>query len=171
MEDRQRVQQHVVGREAPVPRPALRAFESEIVVGQHRALGAAGRARGVEDGGQIVGDADRVLEFGRHILRGGAAVQSAKRRRSRGCLSCLLPRLASVADEDGGLCVGKKIGNLRRGIGRVQRDKDCAEPDTPEIGIEKLDAFFDLDDDPAARIAPSAVNAWAKRADIRSRSP
>ena len=72
MEDGQRVDQHVVGGEAPELDERL-GVGGEIVVGEHRALRAPGRARGVEDGGEIVARARTVGNSPRV-----AAIRSAK---------------------------------------------------------------------------------------------
>ena len=70
MVDRQRVDQHVVAREAPCSIERLRV-RGEIAVAQHRALRAAGGARGVEDRGEIFGAARDGFE------RGGRRVDAA----------------------------------------------------------------------------------------------
>ena len=57
-----------VKRQRRYERPRVRG---EVLVRQHRALGAAGRARGVEDRGEIVGAARHVVE--RRRRRGGRA--------------------------------------------------------------------------------------------------
>ena len=54
VEDRQGVEQRVDAGEAPQRRQGG-GIGTEILVGQHRSLGAAGGSRGVEQGREIVG--------------------------------------------------------------------------------------------------------------------
>ena len=112
--DRQRVDQHVVVGEAPVVDQRERV-RREIVVRQHRALGAAGGARRVEDRGEIVVGARDRCEF-RSALGGGvgqrALAVGAQRldlgadlaRRSRRCLP---PSTGSHTTSDGSASVMK----------------------------------------------------------------
>ena len=79
MEDRQRVQQDVVGREAPCldQRTGVR---QQVAVRQHGAFRAAGRPGGVEERGKIV----RTARDGREVLRKALELRpSACRRRRR----------------------------------------------------------------------------------------
>ncbi len=54
--DRQHVEQHVGRAEAPGLAQRQRV-RGEVALGQHRALGAPGRARSIEDRGEVVGGA------------------------------------------------------------------------------------------------------------------
>ena len=94
--DRQRVDQHVLVGEAPVVDQAV-GVRREIVVRQHRALGTAGGARGVEDRGEVVIGArdgcERRIGLGGGIRQRSLAVGAQASRpwpspwpRSRRCL-------------------------------------------------------------------------------------
>ena len=63
VEDRQGVDEHVLAREAPALDQGL-GVGPEVGVGEHRALGPSGRARRVEDGGEVVVGADDVGVLG-----------------------------------------------------------------------------------------------------------
>jgi hypothetical protein len=115
-------------------------------VAEHNALGPAGGAAGVEDGGQVVTAAPGVLDrfvaadellegFG---ARGGGAVAGVD-----DVLELLVggPDAYDVAgegvvdDEDAGIDLGKGLGDLREAPAQVDRDDDAAGP---QRGAEEL---------------------------------
>ena len=149
VEDRQRVDQHVVRGEAPGvdQGPGVR---DEVSVGQHRALGAAGGARGVEQRGQVVGRTlhrreslrGRVGRLGQAALALGVERDERRARLPRRRLQSLAP--ARVADEQRRLGVADEVFDLGRGVAGVERQEDAARADGGEIEDDGLDRFLDL---------------------------
>ena len=152
--DRQGVDQDVVGRELPgvAQREGVR---DEVAVRQHRTLGAPGRARRVEDGGEVV----RLDHGGREGVRllvgevrqrpGPASVQRLDRDVARESRDGIAP--SGVADDELRLRVPDEILDLRRRVGGVERKVDRAGPQGAEIEDEVLHRLLDLHRDPFAR--------------------
>ena len=113
VKDRQRVQQHVVRGEAP-GRVKGQGVGGQGAVAEHRPLGPARRAAGIDQGRQGV----RV-----------AGVNGARRFKRRG----LRGQGQGVANHELGFCVLKKIGHLRLGVGRVQRGEDRTNAQAGQI--------------------------------------
>ena len=109
------------------------AFDDEILVGEHRALRAAGGARGIEDRGQIAAGARRRLELRR---RGGDRIGECSIAIDAEALDrtqAELPRkrsnrldLAGPAEGQRRLGVAKEIFELGERIGGVQRQQNRA---------------------------------------------
>ena len=168
MEDRQRVDEDVVGAEAPQlgQRPRV---GGEIVVGQHRALRAPGGARGVEDGGEIVGAARDRRRF---VRRGGDLVRRSRRRASsRGCRP---PRARAwrrarasdverlrAADRQRRRGVGEKIFELGERIGGVERQQRRPRLEAGERQRDAIRRFVDLRRDAVARLDAAVERARA----------
>ena len=103
-----------------------RAFETRLPWRQHRALGAAGRARGVEEGGEVVGRRAPPSRRPRAPPRprrsacprpSAPSVTSLRARLVGGRLAALA-RPGRVADEDRRLGVADEILDLRRACSR-----------------------------------------------------
>ena len=131
-------------------------------MGQHRALGAAGGARGVEQRREVVGRAlDRREGFRRRVgrVRQAALALGVERdeRRAR-LVGRGLQRLAPgrVADEDRGLGVADEVLDLGRGVAGVERQEDAAGADRAEVEHDRLDRLLDLGGDPVAGLHAEA---------------
>jgi hypothetical protein len=137
--ERQRVKEHVLVGETPALHQHLRVG-GEIAVAEHRALGAAGGSRGVEDGGEVglgAGDVgepggrahggldQRALAAGIERVEGGDAVALRHRREA------VAP--GRIAHHQGRLGVADEIVELRQRIGAVERQIDRARPQRREI--------------------------------------
>ncbi len=153
VEDGQRVQQHVVGREAPVIDQRQRVG-GQVVVAQHRALGAARGARRVEDGGEIVRSAVDVGE-GRSLAgreRGERplplGVQRLHRRAAGDRLDAV--ELGGIAHDQRRLGVADEIVQFGQRVGVVERQEDRAGPHAGQIGHQHGHRFFDLHGHPVA---------------------
>ena len=157
MEDRQRVQQPVVGGEAPGVAQGRRVG-GEVAVAEHGALGAAGGARGVEDGREVVLAARHVDVAGRGGLRPWPSrlpspcsprVSDVRHAELRGQLRHRLLELGP-ADEQGRLGVAQEVADLARGVGGVERQVDGAGAQAAEIEHQRLGALLDLGRDAVA---------------------
>jgi len=127
MEAGGRVDQHV----ARLPTPGILQHQSvrrEIVVGEHRPLGAPGRSRGVEDRREVVRSARDRLEFGGlafEIVKGAVAGREDQSR-------------FGVLDEP---------SQLDGCIGGVERDVDQPGLEAGQIEQGAFDRLFRLDED------------------------
>ena len=143
VEDRQRVQQHVRGAEAPAFRQGLGVGE-QVVLGQHGAFRPPGGAGGIQQGGQVVSAARRRGKVGGHgpgalskasgavgveglQMRAVAAGEGGERRLGGG-----------VADQGGGGAVLDEIAGLVRRVGGVQRQEDDARLHARRIQRQRL---------------------------------
>ena len=111
--DRQRVEQHVAAREAPVL-DQRRRVRGEVAVRQHRALRAAGGARGVEDRGEIV----RLRRHGGERRAAGRCARASRRSSSVRTVAppasrAIAPRRSRPADDHARLGVGEEIARAR----------------------------------------------------------
>ena len=157
MEDRQRVQQHVIPREAPIAGQDL-CIGQEVLLGQHGALGAPGGTRGIEQRREIIGPPLGIGEF--RLLAAGAldeasatpgveGLQGSAARPGDG-LDRLVPR--GIDDHQGRLGIRDEIVELGDGIGRVERQEDHPRPCRREIEDDRLGTLLDLDGQPVARL-------------------
>ena len=142
--DRQRVNQHVLVRESPVVDQRAR-IRCEIVVAEHRALGAAGGARGVKDRGEIVVGAGHRFEFGAGFV-GGFRQRTLAVSSQRLDLGVDLPcdctdpfGPGSIAHHQRWFGVGDEIIQLVQRIGGVERQIDRAGADRRQIKHEARD--------------------------------
>ena len=156
MKNRQRVDEPVGVREAPAVDQRQRV-RRQIFVRQHRALGAAGRARGVEDRRQIVGSArDRLERRGRRgdLLGEGSISRDAEALdRGQAELRCERSQGSEPigpAERQRGLGVAEEIFELGERIGGVQRQKHGAGAKAGERDHDRVGGFLDLRRDPVA---------------------
>ena len=173
MIDRQRVQQHVAAREAPVIDQRQRVAR-EIAMRQHRAFGAAGRARRVEDRRQVVRQRRRRYRSPRPRRkrgRAGCRFSPARREHRRlGRSATNRRRVLGRADDHARFGVAEEISEFALLVAGVQRqiDKTCAQ--ACEIQRKCLPALLDLHCDAIAGHAARAASACAMRADVASSS-
>ena len=150
VEDRQRVDQPVIGRKLPVLLQRL-GIGQQIVVGEHGALGAAGRARGIKDRRQIIGGTLDIDELGgfvrrhRHQAAATLLVQRLDLGTARiGNLGNAVSRFRR-ADHKPRLGIADEIVEFRQGIGGVERQVDGTGTHAGEIEHQRLRALLDLD--------------------------
>ena len=161
VEDRQRMDQHVVGGVGPGLAQRL-GVRDEVAVGQHRALGAAGGARGVEQRREIVGRALHRREGFRsrvgRVRQAALALGVERDERGAGLVRSGLQRLAParVADEDRRLGVADEVLDLGRGVAGVERQEDPAGAHRAEVEHDRLDRLLDLGGDPVAGLHAEA---------------
>ena len=125
MEQRQGVQQHVVVPPAPTPAQGL-GIGTNVVVGQHRALGAARGARGVNQGGQVIAIALGHIKAGLGGVHGSHEASAATAQRQHGPATLLIRRVRarSIPHEQPRLRVGKKVRHFSGGVSRIERHID-----------------------------------------------
>ena len=126
-------------------------------MGDHSALGAAGGAGGVEDGGQVVGVAVRDLVQRRQAL--GQVGQAAAARRIHGVKLRHAGGLGDGAQaiqrlgphqEGPWLGVAEEVGDLVCLVGGVERQVDGANLQAAEIEEDGVGRFLDLHGHPIA---------------------
>ena len=152
--DRQGVEKHVAGPEAPGidEREGVR---DEVRVGEHRALRAAGRAGRIEDRGEIVGASlnprkIRRLSLGKLDQRTPPGrVERFDRRALGECRDTGSPR--RVADDQPRFGVADEIGKLGKRVGGVEGQIDRPGAQAGEIEDERLGGLLGLDGDAVAR--------------------
>ena len=155
MIDRQRVQQHiaVVKRQAVARRARI---GRQIVMTEHRALGAAGGAGGVEDGGKVVRPA-------RDVCESRPAAAPPARAGFRSCHRCPCVATGDTGDhvfaarrrdEQRRLRIRHEICQLRPRIGGVERQPDRAGPHGRPDRARSLRALLHLRRDPVAGLDP-----------------
>ncbi len=145
--DRQRVQQRVAAGEAPAV-DQHRGVRREIAVRQHRALGAPGRSRRVEDRREIVGPGHRVAEVRGLVARpvdelAAVGVQREHRRvagERRDHAEALGP-----ADDHPRRRIGEEVRELRLLVADVERKVDEARAQAREVERNHLPVLVDLD--------------------------
>ena len=127
-------------------------------MGQHRPLGAAGGAGGVEDAGQVVGAARDVGEDG--LRPGGEIGQGPLPRRVQGLDRRAARDLRHAvpggrgADHQGGLGVPDEIVELGQGVGGVEGQIDRAGPQGRQIEQDRGGRLLDLHGHPVAGLYP-----------------
>ena len=147
--DRQRVDQHVLVREAPVVDQAV-GVRRQIVVRQHRALGTAGGARGVEDRGKIVIGARDGRK--RRIGLGGGIGQRSLAVGPKRFDFCLhlgrdradAVRLRGVAHDQRRLGVGDEVVEFVERVGGVERQIHRARAHGRKIQHQRRHRFLGL---------------------------
>ena len=155
VENRQRVQKHVVAGEAPRFHKRL-GVRKKIVMRQHGALRTAGRAGGVKESSEIVrpalGRDERIVLAGREVGQraGPVAVQSQQRRPRFRRDRRKRPRAAAVADQQPGPGIGDEIVDFGRCIGGVERQEGGAGGHAGGIDGERLRRFLRLQRNPVA---------------------
>ena len=136
----------------------VRAFDARFCVRQHRPLGAAGGAGGVEDCGEVIGGARDGVE----LRRGGGDffgerpvprdAETFHRRQAE--FPCEFPRRrkqVGPAKGQGGLGVAEEIVEFGERIGRVQRQQGGARPKAGEHQHDCVGRLVDLRRHPVAR--------------------
>ena len=144
---------------AQVAQPVLLLVGGEhagqAALGDHHALGLAGRAAGEDDVGEVVGAAQA----------GGSSLGLARQRfgivDETGRLIATQRRVceAPVAEQQRGLCVGDHELQALGRIGRIERDVGAAGLDHAEDGGHELGRLLHRDAD--ERVGPDALGAQA----------
>ena len=134
-------------------------------MGQHRALGPARGARGVEDRRQIVGARghrrrQRVGSAIAAVAQAAAAVgvQRVQRRAASAMPVISRPASPAVADHQARRCVAEEIVQLRGGIGGVQRQKHQPAAHAGGIDRQRLRRLGDLHAPPGRPGQPQIGN-------------
>ena len=156
VEQRQRMQQHVLvaGLALFLEAPELvehQRIGTQVAVAEHRALAAAGGARGVQDGRQILGLArNRGKAVGKRrcqpeqrsvaLLAECDHVRHPGDARQRRQFGLTLGR----ADEHRRLRIAQEVIDLRRLIGGVQRHVDQTGPQRRQVEHQSLRRLLDL---------------------------
>ena len=156
VEDRQRVQQHVILGEAPMFGQRL-GVRQQIVLRQHGAFGAPRGARGVEEGRKILTVAVDGLEA--VGLAGGGVAEAARairverqKLRAESLGDRAQPGLAlGPADHQRRAAVLDEIGQLVDGVAGVERQKDHPGLHAGGIERQRLGRLVDLRRQPVAR--------------------
>jgi hypothetical protein len=156
VEERQRVQQHVVRREAP-GLDEREPVRREVAVREHRALRAARRAGRVDDHGEVVAARIGNRVHGR-FRRSGVrerAVAGGIERQDRADLRLARARIERraafrPAHEHGRLGVTEEVRDLGGLIRGVERQVDEAAAQTREIQRERRGTLLDLRRDAVA---------------------
>ena len=156
VEDRQRVEQHVVGRELPRLQQRVRVG-GKVIMRQHRAFRATGGAGRVENRGEIVAGARHVRKF--IGARPGEIEQRAVRVRAQ-CLDCRDAELVGDggqgglflrrADDDARLGVANEVFELGERVAGVERQVGRAGAQAGEIEQDGVGGFLDLHGDAVA---------------------
>ena len=167
MKERQRMQQHIApagfGLFAPAritPAPVIAQHQriaAQIAVGQHRALAAAGGARGVQDGGKVVAapfDTTETIRLMRGtfeqgtgaVIAEGVHMPNAVLERELGQPWEIVRR----TNEDRGFGVADEVGDLGLLVGGVERQIDETRAQTGQVKHQRLDRFFGLAGDARA---------------------
>jgi hypothetical protein len=154
VKNRQCVQQHVVSSEAPSLRKRRR-IRGEIAARQHRALRAARRAGGVQQGGERVGPC---------VERGKIRVRAGRRKlHQRTCAASVQRFHAAHTDGAGAfhrswwynrnarLRILEKVVEFGQRVSRVQRHEHRSQPQAGQVQRDGLGGFFDLCGDAIAR--------------------
>ena len=155
--DRQRVQEHILVGEMPVFHERLR-IGGEVVMRQHRALGAAGGARRIKDRGEIAARAGGVGKF-RRRFRGGFGQRALPARverlhRANAVLGRDLGKtrlFRRIAHNERRLGVANEIIEFGERVGGVERQIDRAGAQRREIKQQVFRRLFDLHRDAVAR--------------------
>jgi hypothetical protein len=157
MIDRQRVDQHVLVGKAPVIDQAERVGR-EIVMRQHRTLGAASGAGRIEDGGEIVvgarNDCELRARLGRGLGERSLAIRSERHDLGAdfGCNRRDALRLGRVTHHYRGLGIGHEVFELVQRVGGVERQIYRAGVHGRQIKHETRDRFLGLCGDAVARL-------------------
>ena len=158
--DRQGMDEHVVRGEAPDILQG-QCVRDEIVVRQHRSLGAARRARGIEDRSQIVSRPLHGLEGFRRIFGGiGQRSLTSCVQRFHGTTDLRGDRrdpfaLAWITDDQLRLGVADEVLQLGERVGCIQGEIHGAGPHGCKIQNHGLNRLLDLHSDAVARLHPS----------------
>jgi hypothetical protein len=162
VEHRERVDEHVVAREAPVVDEGER-IRGKVVVRQHRALGAPRCPGRVEDGGEVLGAARDVREgvarTGRGLRHSATPVGAEGHRVGDAGLRGDRDErrhAARVAHEHPRLGVAEEVRDLGRRVGGVEGQEHRPGAHAAEVEEDDLDALLDLDGDAVPRPDPEA---------------
>ena len=156
MEERQHVQEHVAAAESPgrVQHPRVGV---EVVVGEHRALGLAGGARGVEERREVVGLARHGVEGVGHRaarLDQGAVLSGAEGEGLADGVALAQPgdavRRLRPRHHQPGLGVAEEVVELALGIRGVERQVDRARAQACEVEDERARRLLHLHRDAVA---------------------
>ena len=137
VEDRQRVQQHIVLGKFPSPAQAV-GIRIKIAMGEHGALRAAGGTGRVKNGRQVAHAGFGVRKTFRRIgclpdQRSVLTVVAQGQKRHRRQTGRDFFPVFVGADKQARLGVLNEIGELRRGVSGVQRQIDKTGPETRQI--------------------------------------
>ncbi len=149
VEDRQGVQEHVAGPEAPRV-GERRAVRREVALREHHALRRTGRAARVQHGGEVLGMLGDVVEGVRLVRRVvGEAPPPGGVHRERHRSGWRSAR--RVVDEHHRSRVADDVSHLGVGRRRVDRDQRGAGAEARPVDEEERWALVDLDGHPVAR--------------------
>ena len=127
MEQRQGVQQHVVVPPAPTPAQGF-GIGANVVVGQHRALGAARGAGGVNQGGQVIAIALGHVKAGLGRVHGLHEASTVAAQRQHGPATLLIRRVRAhrIPHEQPRFRVSKKVRHFSGSVSRIERHIDTS---------------------------------------------
>ena len=172
MEDRQRVQQHVARHETPVDVQRL-GVGGDVAVGDHGALGAPGRAGGIDERRKIVGLALGGSAQGplarRQLAEGAAAVRRHGQQRAHlvgGRCGLDLGDALGRGDDDLGLGVADEILELGRRVGGVERVVDGADLEGRKVEVDAGKRLLDLRHDTIAGLQPERLQCRRGTSDL-----
>ena len=119
----------------------------KVVAAEHHAFGAARRARGVKDRGQVIGIVGRVAEIGGLGGGGGQKVgQRGTARAGRGDGQAAV----GVGDGQRGFGIGQEVLRLGQGIGGVDRQEHDPGAQAGQVKGQDLGAFLGLQEQAVA---------------------
>ena len=167
VKEREDQQHHVVGcDDRRLDAADVKEVGEQCAVRQHRALGRAGRARGVEQHRQVLTRSGGVDRAGRRTwsssigevdgARATGRVTTGARRRSPAPARTHAPlQCRQVGAGDDGhpsAAVAEQMGHLAGGVGRVDRHDHETGPKGPVVGDGEFDDVAEHDRDPVARL-------------------
>ena len=132
----------------------------QVAVAEHHALGAAGRAGGVEDGGEILADGARSRKVALGRARQHAGIddgQPGKVHQRRG----MAVAKRGIGEQDHRSGIIQDVAHLRRPQQRIDRHADTTGAADRKDRRTFLDRFREQDRDPIAALQPAACNADA----------
>ncbi|MNP02054.1 hypothetical protein D3C76_938920 [compost metagenome] len=172
MEDRERVNQPVIGAEAPGITQGTGIGE-QVAMAEHGAFGAARSAGGVENGCQVVAGTRHRLELGRgHVdpfAQAALPLFSEGLQRSAmlqgDCRQCM--QRLGADDKDPWRRIAEEIIELGWRVGRVERQVDRAAAQRAQVQHQRIDAFIDLHCHPVTRQYTEATQGVGKLSGAR----
>ena len=123
------------------------------MVGEHRALGAARGAGGVNQGGQVIALALGDFKAGLGGVHGlhEASISFAQGQLSQTGTLAIQDWAGRIPHEHLRLRIGKEVRHFGSGVGRVERHIDAADLERCEVEGHRLGRLAHLGQDPLAR--------------------